>query len=151
MYRFGNGSKSKLETCHADLQMIANEAIKVYDFSVIFGARTTEEQTKLYEEKKTTLDGVNRRSKHQVDESQPLAMAMDLMPYKKGTNAFSGHEKDNRRFYTLMGIVKAVGAKLLEEGKITHELRFGLDWDGDDTYRDQTFDDLPHVELLLKA
>jgi len=148
MYTFGTKSRAKLDTCHPDLVMIAEEAIKIYDFSVIFGARTTKEQIALFEDGKTTLDGVNQRSKHQTDESQPLAMAMDLMPYKRKTNAFSGHEKDDRRFYYMMGIIKAIAERLFAEGKITHLVRFGMDWDGDDTYRDQSFDDLPHVELV---
>jgi peptidoglycan L-alanyl-D-glutamate endopeptidase CwlK len=118
--------------------------IKIYDFSVIEGHRTQSTQQQYFKEGKSKLDGVNVKSKHQ---SLP-SMAVDIMPFKKDTNAFSGHEKDDRRFYVLMGMVKAVAARLKFEGKITHDVRFGLDWDGDDTFRDQTFDDLPHFELV---
>jgi peptidoglycan L-alanyl-D-glutamate endopeptidase CwlK len=74
-------------------------------------------------------------------------MAVDIMPYKKGTNAFSGQEKDNRRFYFLMGIIKSVTERLYQEKEITHKVRFGIDWDMDDIYNDQSFDDMPHIEL----
>jgi len=144
MYNFGYKSKSRLDTCHPDIRLICNELIKIYDFSVLEGHRSLETQARYFAEGKSTLDGVNMRSRHQSSPS----MAVDIMPWKKGTNAFSGHEKDDRRFYMMMGMVKAVVARLKEEGKITHSVRFGLDWDGDDTFRDQTFDDLPHFELV---
>ena len=144
MYKFGAASRARLETCHPDIQLICSEVIKIVDFSVLEGLRSLETQRKYYSEGKSKLDGINHKSKHQSSPS----MAIDIMPYKKGTNAFSGNEKDDRRFYMLMGIVKAVSVRLKAEGLITHEVRFGLDWDGDDTFRDQTFDDLPHFELI---
>lgn len=143
-YKFGKRSQARLDTCHPDIQAICNEVIKVYDFSVLEGHRTQETQARYFAEGRSKLDGVTRKSKHQSSPS----MAVDIMPYKKGSNAFSGNEKDDRRFYMLMGMVKAIAARLKAEGKITHDVRFGLDWDGDDTFRDQTFDDLPHFELI---
>lgn len=151
MYSFGSKSQERLNTCHKDIQAICNEVIKFYDFSIISGIRTLEEQQELFMLGKSKLDGVNQKSKHQgrPDESGNIvSFAVDIMPWKKGTNAFSGDEKDDRRFYMLMGMVKAVAERLYEEGKITHGVRFGLDWDGDDTFKDQTFDDLPHLELV---
>lgn len=146
MYTFGNKSQRQLDTCHEDIQTILYEVIKFYDFSVLEGLRTAKRQRELYAEGKTTLDGVTKFSKHQSDDG--ISRAVDIMPYKMKENAFSGHEKDDRRFYALMGMVKAVAKKLISEGKISHDVRFGLDWDGDDTYRDQKFDDLPHFELI---
>lgn len=146
MANFGSKSMKQLITCHVDIQKILMEVIKHYDFSVLEGLRTAERQAELFADGKSTLDGVNKLSKHQSELG--ISMAVDIMPYKKKTNAFSGHEKDDRRFYTLMGMVKQASEKLLEEGEITHKVRFGLDWDGDDTYRDNSFDDLPHMELI---
>ena len=51
----------------------------------------------------------------------------------------------------MQGMVKAIAKKLLEEGKITHDVRFGLDWNSNDLFEDQTFDDLPHFELIKVA
>lgn len=143
-YKFGKRSLDNLSTIEDDLKTILKELIKVYDFSIIEGHRSTETQKKYYREGKSTLDGVTRKSKHQSYPSR----AVDLMPYKKGTNAFSGNELDNRRFYMMMGMLKVIAIRLKEEGKITHSVRFGLDWDSDETFRDQTFHDLPHVELV---
>jgi peptidoglycan L-alanyl-D-glutamate endopeptidase CwlK len=150
-YSFGEKSLKNLETCHKDIQTILYEIIKYYDFSVISGIRTTEEQQELFMLGKSKLDGINQKSKHQGrpdEDGNIVSFAVDIMPYKKGTNAFSGHEKDDRRFYMLMGMVKATAQRLKDEGEISHSVRFGLDWDGDDTFRDQAFDDLPHLELV---
>ena len=144
MYSFSDKSRDKLSTCHKDIQKILRELIKYYDFSVIDGHRSKETQMRYFAEGKSTLDGVTKKSKHQSFPS----MAVDIMPYKKGTNAFSGDELDNRRFYIMMGMVKAIADRLLKDGTITHKVRFGLDWDGDDTFKDQTFHDLPHFELI---
>lgn len=144
MYKFGQRSLSNLSGCHEDIQTILNELIKYYDFSVIEGHRTLEIQQKYFSEGKSKLDGVKKKSKHQEYPS----MAVDIMPYKKLTNAFSGKELDNRRFYLMMGMVKAISLKLYEDGKISHKVRFGLDWDSDNTFTDQTFHDLPHFELI---
>lgn len=144
MYKFGSKSISNLNTIHVDLQVILKEVIKIYDFSILEGHRTLETQQEYYKEGKSTLDGINKKSKHQ---SYP-SLAVDIMPYKKGTNAFSGLEKDARRFCYLMGLVQATAIKLYKEGIISHKIRWGGDWDSDDIYTDQTFDDLPHIELI---
>ncbi len=105
------------------------------------GSRTQETQMEYYAQGKSKLDGINKLSKHQVSEDQPLSMAVDIAPYKIDWN-------DKNRFYFLAGIIKAVAAKLLEEGKITHAIRWGGDWDSDNNFKDQSFFDLPHFELI---
>lgn len=144
MYKFSNKSKEKLKTCHPDIQKILEVLITMYDFSIIEGHRPLATQQHYYREGKSKLDGINKKSKHQ---SYP-SMAVDIMPYKNGTNAFSGIEKDTRRFYNMMGMVKSIAFLLKKEGLIEHDVRFGLDWDGDDTFNDQNFDDCPHFELV---
>lgn len=143
MYNFSETSKKRLKTCHKDIQAICNELIKYYDFSVIEGHRTLKQQQEHYINKRSKLDGIVKKSKHQSNPS----MAIDIMPYKKGTNAFSGLVQDAHRFYYMMGLVKHISLKLKEEGKISHNVRFGLDWDSDDIYSDQSFHDLPHIEI----
>lgn len=151
MYSFGKKSKKQLDTLHIDLQLILKEIIKYYDFSVLEGIRTTKRQQKLFRKGRSKLDGINKKSKHQGKKDKDgniVSFAVDIMPYAKGTNAFSGKKKDAARFYFLMGMVKMTAKRFLEEGKITHDIRFGLDWDSDNVYTDQNFDDLPHFELI---
>ena len=150
-YNFGKKSLKNLKTCHSDIQRILQEVIKYYDFSVISGIRTTEEQQALFKDGKSKLDGINKKSKHQGRKDgsgMKVSFAVDLMPYKKGTNAFSGKKKDLARFYFMMGLVKATAMRLLDEGTISHKIRFGMDWNSNDVYTDQSFDDLPHFELV---
>lgn len=146
MYNFGNRSRQRLDTCHKDMVLIMEEVIKIYDFSVLEGLRTAEKQLEYFETGRSKLDGVKKKSKHQ-DDGSGLSRAIDIMPYKKGSNAFSGNKKDIARFYFLAGIVKATTAILLAEGKISHTIRFGGDWNSNDLFDDQNFDDLPHFEL----
>jgi peptidoglycan LD-endopeptidase CwlK len=146
-YSIGSRSRSRLDTCHQDIITICEEVIKYYDFSVLEGLRTLEKQQEYFSTGRSKLDGVNKKSKHQ-DDGSGKSKAIDIIPYKKGENPFSGKEKDSRRFYYLAGIMKSTAIKLKEEGKISYTLRWGGDWDGDDVYTDQNFDDLPHFELV---
>ena len=147
MYVFGKKSLKQLGTIHKDLQLILNELIKYYDFSVLEGLRSTERQQQLFALNRSKLDGIDRKSKHQ-DNGSGVSYAVDIMPYKKGSNAFDNNEYEARRFYFMMGQVRIISEKLLESGKISHKIRFGLDWDSDDVFTDQTFHDLPHMELI---
>lgn len=170
MYSFGKRSLTNLNTCHKDLRVLGHGLIKFYDFSVIYGIRTLEEQQEFFRQKKSKLDGVKRKSKHQAricsienaglnPDGSPMqdaegnyiaSYAKDICPYKKGTNPFSGKFEDRARFYHMMGMLDLLAKQYLKEGLITHELRFGLDWDSDYTFDDQTFHDLPHVELVVR-
>lgn len=75
-------------------------------------------------------------------------MAIDIMPYKGKSNAFSGKIKDNARFYFMAGIVFAITEELYEQNLITHKIRWGGDWDSNTLFDDNSFDDLPHFELI---
>jgi len=150
-FTFGKKSTSELKTCHKDIQLILNEAIKIIDISVLEGIRSDIRQMSLYQEGKSHLDGITNKSKHQgkLDEYGNLvSYAVDIIPYIKGENPFDKTPKNLARFYYLMGIIDGIAHKLYNEGKIKHLVRFGLDWDGDHQFTDQNFDDLPHMELI---
>lgn len=143
MYSFGRRSHEKKITCHKDLQLILDEAIKMYDFTILEGARTLEAQKEYFAQGKSRIDGVTKKSKHQVSEGQPLSMAVDIAPHPVDWN-------DRFRFAFLAGIIKAVASHLLYQGKISHRVRWGGDWDSDNDFKDQNFFDLPHFELIEK-
>lgn len=144
MPQFGKDSRAKLNTCHKDLQLICEEVIKNIDFTVTEGAREDAKQMQYFKEGKSKLDGVKQRSKHQVTKEEPLSYAVDIAPYPVD---YSNKAKSLARFYHLAGYMFQASAKLLEEGKITHKIRWGGNWDGDFDFADQNFDDLPHFEL----
>lgn len=141
MYSFGKVSKERLDTTHKDLQIICSEVIKHIDFSVLEGTRTLEQQQEYFKDGKSKLDGINQKSKHQ---SLP-SLAVDVAPYPID---FKNEHKAKARFYLLAGYFFMASEKLFEDGKIKHKLRWGGDWDGDKDLKDQSFDDLPHFELI---
>ena len=67
-------------------------------------------------------------------------MAVDSIPYP-----IDWENKDRMKFY--VGFVLGIAKMLKEEGKITHDLVSGLDWDGDTFLKDHTFQDHPHFQL----
>jgi peptidoglycan L-alanyl-D-glutamate endopeptidase CwlK len=144
MYKLSKTGQDKLNTCHADIQTIITKLLEVYDITVVEGTRTQEQQMQYFKEGKSRLDGITKKSKHQ---SLP-SMAIDIIPCKEGTNAFSGKVTDNYRFFYMSGLINQITYQLLQEGKITHNIRWGGDWNSDTIYSDETFQDLPHFELV---
>ena len=66
--RFGERSLGKLETCHKDLQKIMKLAISrsLIDFGISEGHRSIERQNLLFRQKKSKIDGINRKGKHKL-------------------------------------------------------------------------------------
>lgn len=122
---FGAESKIKLMTCHPKLKAIADEAIKLYDFSVICGGRNEADQNEAFLTGKSKEEWPN--SKHNKSPSQ----AMDLYPYPID---LSGSAQSIHRFYYLAGTIMAVADKL----------NIKIRWGGSFS----TIVDLPHFELL---
>ena len=141
MYNFGNTSQQRLDTTHIDIQAICNEVIQYIDFSILEGTRTLEKQQEYFTDGKSKLDGINRKSKHQSFPS----LAVDVAPYPID---FKNQSKARARFYFLAGYFFQASQTLFDAGEITHKLRWGGNWDNDFDFEDQTFDDLPHFELV---
>ncbi len=140
---FGDRSKKNLDTCHSDLQLIASEAIKVttIDFGVSEGHRSIERQNKLFKEGKSKIDGINKKGKHNYNPS----LAFDIYIYIRGKGSLA---YDERHLCFIGGLLTAIAKRLYSEGKISHILRWGANWDGDgELIYDQSFQDLPHFEL----
>ena len=145
MPRFGKASRERLDTCHPDLQLIFNEVVKIFDVSITEGHRSIERQQELFnaDPPRTTIDGINKKGKHN---SVP-SMAVDVIQYKKGFNPYTS-EYGLKSFYVLWGIVYVVADRLYKNGRITHKVRWGGDWNQNKDWSDQNFFDLPHFELV---
>lgn len=129
-YKYGRTSKSRLETCHPELQRLFNSLIEDYDISILCGFRGREEQNKAFKEGRSTItypDG-----KH--NSSPSLAVDVILYPVKF---------EDVGRNYMFAGIVKERARQL------GIKVRLGADWDGDLMTSDQNFHDVVHVEVVL--
>jgi len=92
-YKFSNRSKSRLNTCHVDLQKLFNEVIKEKDCAILEGKRSAKRQYELYLNGKSQLDGVMKRSNHQVTKESPLSYAVDVMPYPIDWEDLKGHQE----------------------------------------------------------
>jgi len=159
---FGRRSKEALKHIHPDLKKIHYRVLNKYGFdhSVLQGRRTQAKQKEYYAKGRqfkngrwivvnrgkivTKLDGVNQKSNHQAKSDQ-YGYATDSAPYPID---FSNKRTAFVRFYMFAGYMKAAAKELLGEGEITHDLRWGGDWDGDNDFKDQRFNDLPHFELI---
>ena len=141
MYKFGNKSKERLNTCHEDLRLIANIAIQrsQIDFGIAEGHRTVERQYDLYKAGLSKIDGVNKRGKHNYKPS----LAFDIYAWVNGRCSY-----DQRYIIFIAGVILAVAKELKEQGRIQTELRWGGNWDGDgQIITDQSFNDLVHFEI----
>jgi len=127
---FSIRSKSKLATCHPDLQRLMNEVIKHYDCTILEGHRDQATQDEYYRTGKSKLKWPN--GKHNTKPSQ----AVDVVPYPIDWD-------DWKRFYAFSHFVLGVATQM------GIRLRLGADWDGDHSFKDQTFHDMPHIELKL--
>lgn len=141
MPSFGEQSMSRLVTCHPDLVEVFKVVVARIDCAILEGVRTAERQAELFQEGKTTRDGVIKLSKHQLVPGKLLSTAVDVMPYPAvvhGTNIWN----DEFRFTLFAGEVIATGWHM------GVEVIWGGDWNRDGSNKDQTFHDLPHFELV---
>lgn len=132
---FSSQSKKNLSSCHIDLQTLFYEVIKHFDCKVTEGHREQPEQDKAFAEGKSKLKYPN--GNHNAIPSN----AVDVYP-------FPIEMKNTSRFYWFGGFVMGIAEMLYLQGKITHKIRYGGDWDGDKDINDQTFNDLVHFEII---
>ena len=139
-YRLSSTGRARRETLHPDLQLIVDELLEEVDFTLICAHRTQAEQDK------SVADGVSKtpwpRSKHNAYPSE----AMDIAPYFKELGGIDW--EDIPAIANLVGRAQSIAHRLLREGKIRCELRWGGDWDGDGRTRDQGFMDYVHLERV---
>ncbi len=136
MPKFSKESFSKLSTCHIDLQTLFYEVIKNFDCTILQGYRNEQDQEAAFDAGNTKLhfpDGKHNR--------QP-SFAVDVSPYPVDWN-------NTKRFYWFAGYVMGMAQKLKDEGKITHAIRYGGDWNGNLDITDNNFPDLVHFELII--
>ena len=125
MPRFGKTSRRRLKGVDVKLINVLNELIKIMDVTIIEGLRSEERQKELLKQGKTKT----KFSKH------IKGKAVDLAPYPIDW-------KDRERFHYMGGMLRGIGKQL------NTDVRWGGDWDSDGEIKDNSFDDLVHVELI---
>ena len=149
---YGNKSSINLNTAETDLVVLFNEVIKEFDNSIIYGHRSAELQFELFKKGRrenangewviinkkkvvTFKDGIKKLSRHNKVPSE----AVDAAPYPIDWD-------DTNRMYYFAGFVMATAKSLKREGRMTDDITWGGDWDGDTEVDDQTFMDLVHFQ-----
>lgn len=129
MPSFGKSSQDKLATCDPRLQKVFNEVIKHFDCIVIEGHRGEEAQNKAFAEGKSKLK--YPQGKH----NKIPSLAADVLPYPIDWN-----DTNRMRYFAgfVVGIAATMGIKL----------RWGGDWNQNTELKDNSFNDLPHFELV---
>lgn len=130
---FSQKSIEKLNTCDPRLQGIMRKAIRAskIDFGISCGYRSPEDQLKAFNEGKSKIQA---GGKHNVS----LALAVDIFGYVNGKADYSVPV-----MCYLAGIIQACAFEL------NIPIRWGGNWNGDgEILTDQSFDDLPHTELI---
>lgn len=130
MPQFGAKSREQLDTCHVDLQHLAERVVETWDCSVRCGHRNQADQDAAF------ASGASDKKWPDGKHNALPSNAMDLYPYpvptgKGATNLhymFAGY---------VMGIAQEMGI----------DIRCGADWDGDRDITDQHLIDLVHFEL----
>jgi peptidoglycan L-alanyl-D-glutamate endopeptidase CwlK len=136
MFKFSEKSENILKTCHPDLQTLAAQvmALQIFDFGITCGHRTEEDQNKAFAEGKSKLKWPNgNHNKFPSD-------AFDFVIYLDGKATYDN--KDMPSYYMAVGIFRVVALQL------GMKLRVGADWDGNFNVKDQTFNDVCHIERL---
>ena len=124
MPHFGKRSKQRLKGVDTKLVNVLNELVKIMDVTIIEGLRSQERQDVLVAKGASKT----RYSKH------IQGKAVDLAPYPIDW-------EDRERFHYMGGMVRGIGQQL------NVNIRWGGDWDSDGEIKDNSFDDLVHVEI----
>jgi len=147
-YIIGSNSRIHLSQAHPDFTSIAEELIKIIDFSTDNSHRNKRYQDQAFAAGRSKVQFPN--SKHNTSPSN--AIHFNPWPIMWPDNLYElDPEKAAKmlgRFYLLSGIVIGVSSQLYNQGIISTRIRWGGDWDGDGDILDQTFDDLTHFERM---
>ena len=131
-YSFGSASLEKLSGVAPELRGIAARAIasSPVDFTIVWGSRGEQIQNALFE------SGASRKRWTASKHNSTPALALDFAPWVQQRIDW----EDTHIFALIAGVFFASARP--------GQLRWGGDWDGDGTTKDQTLMDWGHIELL---
>jgi peptidoglycan L-alanyl-D-glutamate endopeptidase CwlK len=130
MNRWSQRSQINYDTCHKDLQRVADAVLKQFNCSFIEGHRKKQDQDRYF------FMGLSQLMWPDSRHNKFPSEAMHLMPWPIDWN-------DTKRIRYFAGQVVGIGAIL----GVT--FRWGGDWDRDTELKDNTFNDLAHYELVI--
>ena len=137
MNHFSDISRVRLDTCHRDLKTLFAHVVIDFDCTIVCGHRDKQEQDKAFTEGKSKLQYPN--SKH----NKIPSLAVDAAPFIEGKVDWRREQLIAFAFY-----VKGIADLLFRIGVISHRIRLGADFSGDNDVMDEKFKDEPHFELI---
>ena len=132
MPAFSDISLQRLVLCHKDLITLFMVVGKLYDCTVVDSYRTKAQQEQKFKE---GLSEVHYPSNHNCQPS----FAVDVAPYE-----MTHIDWDPRQCMYFAGYVMGIAQMLFDQGKITHKIFNGEDWDADHDINDKKFIDATH-------
>lgn len=138
MPKYSARSKAMVDMLDERLVLILNDLIKIYDFTVLETFRPKDRQDQLFKEGKTKLKWP--KSKHNTADNKPAKVrAVDIAPYPINWSMDNANIKN---WYYMIGLFMGIASK--------HEVKVrpGADWNMNNDFSDNTFNDLPHFELV---
>ena len=130
-------SKTKLETCHPDLQTLFFYVSLNYENTIVCGHRGEQEQNEAFASGASQLKYPN--SKHNSFPSN----AVDAVPYE--INHLDWGKLQSAYF---AGYVKGMAEILFRMSIISHKIRCGIDWNQNNDVDDTKFWDACHFEII---
>lgn len=137
-YNFSKKSQEALFSCNKDLVTLFMEVIKYFDCKIIEGHRGKEAQDSAYK------NGYSKLRWPYGKHNNFLSNAVDVTPISRENPV---DLKDKPRHIFFGGYVMATADRLFREGKMTHKVIWGGDWNGDRNPKDGW--DFVHFELLV--
>ena len=154
MYNYSPHSLAQRRSLQPHLREVLSRTLETDDHRIDQGGRSDDEQWAYYNAGTSTLRPPN--GKHLI-QSDGYAYAADVCPYLNGVRLATDKENfgpyQMAQFAWFLRKVKEVSIVYLAEIEAISgerwELRFGVDWDGDnEILTDQKFQDWFHVELV---
>ncbi len=150
-------SLKRLETCHPLLQEIAKKTLTFsrVDFGIIEGQRSLERQKKLFDEKRSRIDGISKKGKHNYTPS----LAFDFYAFYDGLGRFGNDTVEMYHLAYLAGQFMVIGEGILRMDRESEmpkysdvlRLRWGGNWNEDGIIvAGQKLVDMPHLELVVR-
>ena len=117
MSRWVKKSLEQYDTLHPDLQLFADEVLKIHDCSIFQGHRDEETQNKYYR------NGTSHVRWPEGKHNRIPSDAIDLAPYLPGADPY-----DMERVLFFAGICMAVAKDLYDRNLISKKIKWGGSW-----------------------
>lgn len=148
-YKYSKKSLKKLIGVHPYLVNFAFELANVIDCRLIYGVRTDAQQLQLFNDGRSTFDGITKKSNHQLKDDG-LGYALDILPLPKGVNMYDDANPENKlRWAQFDGLCQGLAYKLNIKIKTGFKWRNTMMKSLKRNESENTLPDGNHVELVL--